>query len=419
MKKYLPLLLSAFIFLAYQSAYGYESGPSQISSISFNSLYVDTASEANHFVFSVLGKKAANFEPVIEVEKAAKKSLEYFFLGLVFPEEKFWVNLNPERSDNITDPELAATDLGKIMLAADLRLKKDVSELTNPRTSAAGRQYWGRLYDKAEELGIPDRIPVFNRLWIVPEKAVVEEGKNQITIVENRLMVSLESEYFTPGKEIKNKKQEELQNYGRQLMRELILPELNKKVNESYLYADLREVYNALILARWYKRNFGSGRNYLLQSAAISVLGDLDTDLFYGREQIYSDYIDSLQKGEYDFVENKRTKLQLYLQLISRRYLSGGIDFRKIMTTSIDQAGNSVKQAKAAIIYSLDLFLSRGISQPLRVAKEQSRLLTKRTVAQRELNFAWEKDMPALVPIKSFEKPEHAKIIDRIVLNKL
>jgi len=38
------------------------------------------------------------------------------------------------------------------------------------------------------------------------------------------------------------------------IIREIIIPELEREVNEGKHFAQLRQIYNSLILAMWYKR---------------------------------------------------------------------------------------------------------------------------------------------------------------------
>src|SRR3989338_1362509 len=68
-----------------------------------------------------------------KIKDEADKLLTYFKIGLTLPNEKFWVNLRPDSQDQIIDPELEKTDLGKVLLGADLQLKKDTSSLTSPQ----------------------------------------------------------------------------------------------------------------------------------------------------------------------------------------------------------------------------------------------------------------------------------------------
>ena len=79
-----------------------------------------------------------------ELENTSKTLLNYFFIGLALPNDSFWVNLRPDSEDNVIDPWLAQTDIGRIMLETDLQLKKDTALATSPETPE-GRKYWDLL----------------------------------------------------------------------------------------------------------------------------------------------------------------------------------------------------------------------------------------------------------------------------------
>lgn len=115
-----------------------------------------------------------------ELEETTKTLLNYFFIGLSLPNDTFWVNLRPDSPDNIIDEQLAQTDVGKIMLETDLQLKKDTALATSPQTPE-GREYWDRLYKKAEELfgSSSITIPTLTRPWIVPDEIIISETLDQ------------------------------------------------------------------------------------------------------------------------------------------------------------------------------------------------------------------------------------------------
>ena len=87
----------------------------------------------------------------IQVKDKADELMKYFRIGLSLPNDKFWVNLRPDAPEQIIDPELERTDIGKIMLEADLQLKKDTASFTSPQAKE-GKEYWDKLYQKAGEL---------------------------------------------------------------------------------------------------------------------------------------------------------------------------------------------------------------------------------------------------------------------------
>src|SRR3989339_889442 len=211
------------------------------------------------------------------LKEAAKELMDYFKIGLSLPNDKFWVNLRPDSQDEIIDEELAKTDLGKVMLEADLKLKQDTALFTSPQTPQ-GKEYWSKLYKKAGELFGTENItiPTLTRPWIVPGEIILRESNDKSSqgayIYKANLKVMLEEDYLTSSggsrtAPTSDPRLKELNQYSTQLIRELILPKLTQKVNSSKDYANLRQVYFSLILARWFKETYKgrfSGGNSLL-----------------------------------------------------------------------------------------------------------------------------------------------------------
>lgn len=71
-----------------------------------------------------------------EQERQAQELFNYFLVGVSLPNESFWVNLRPDSPNNIIDEYLAQTDVGRVLLEADLQLKKDTASLTSPQNPA-------------------------------------------------------------------------------------------------------------------------------------------------------------------------------------------------------------------------------------------------------------------------------------------
>lgn len=129
------------------------------------------------------------------LEAETKTLLNYFFTGITLPNDSFWVNLRPDSPDNIIDDYLAQTEVGKILLEADVQLKKDTAQFTSPSTPA-GRTYWDKLYKKAEELFANENItiPTLTRPWIVPNEIIIRESTDNAYIYKATLKVMLEED---------------------------------------------------------------------------------------------------------------------------------------------------------------------------------------------------------------------------------
>ena len=134
--------------------------------------------------------RVLNKEASLQAE--TKQLLNYFLIGLTLPNDTFWVNLRPDSPDSIIDSRLELTDIGKVMLETDLQLKKDTASFTSPQT-IEGKEYWDKLYKKAEELYGNENIiiPTLTRPWIVPNEIIVRETRDSAYIYKATLKVML------------------------------------------------------------------------------------------------------------------------------------------------------------------------------------------------------------------------------------
>src|SRR3989338_5518893 len=186
--------------------------------------------------------KKEDLENKTYIEENTQTLLKYFFIGLALPNEKFWVNLRPDSPDNILDPDLEKTDIGRIFLEADLQLKKDAAGWTSPQTKE-GKEYWDKLYQKAGELFGTENItiPTITRPWIVPNEIIIREAADNAYIYKATLKVMLEEDYLTehpPAARVPHRggaegvyrfsdpRRKELNEYSTQLIKDLIIPKL-------------------------------------------------------------------------------------------------------------------------------------------------------------------------------------------------
>jgi len=261
-----------------------------------------------------------------QVQDTTQKLLEYFFVGVSLPNSSFWVNLRPDSPNNITDPYLAQTDVGKILLEADLQLKKDTAKFTSPE-NPKGKEYWEKLYKKAGELFGYDNItiPTLTRPWIVPDEIIVREANDNAYIYKATLKVQLEQDHLKDSAvyNFDDPRLKELNGYSSQLIRELIIPELTKEINTSKRYAPLRQVYYSLILAQWFKQKFSNRSSFYGSLIDRRNLNGLTSKDDWSKTTYFKEYQKSFQKGEYNITEPISTP---FGQTI-RSYFSGGIDF--------------------------------------------------------------------------------------------
>src|SRR3990167_1867672 len=274
--------------------------------------------------------------------------LNYFLIGLSLPNDTFWVNLRPDAADNIIDPLLEKTDIGRIFLESDLQLKKDTASFTSPQTTE-GKAYWDKLYKKAGELFGSENItiPTITRPWIVPNEVIVRETDDSAYIYEATLKVMLEEDYLKSSQQSAFSNQQynfndlrlkELNQYSTQLIKDTIIPKLTQEVNSSQRYAKLRQVYYSLVLSRWFKMKYQGKPGEYPELIDRQGLTNLTSQQSWDKQVYFSQYQESFAKGEYNL---KETVASAFGQSI-RSYVSGGI-----MVDPITEVGVKVPSSPA------------------------------------------------------------------------
>jgi len=261
--------------------------------------------------------------------------LKYFLTGVTLPNDAFWVNLRPDSGNEVIDARLSRTDIGKVLLEADLQLKKDTAQLTSPQ-APEGKQYWQMLYKKAYEVYGSENvdIPTLTRPWIVPDEVIIRQAKDSAYIYKATLKVMLEDDFLKGSKtyNFTDPRAKALNEYSSQLIRELIIPKLTIQVNSAKRYAPLRQVFYSLVLARWFKAKFAGTQGQYVSLIDRGNLDNLTAVTAYSADTYYKEYQKSFAKGEYNLSEIVPSATGRNI----RSYFSGG------MMLDFDIASSSV-----------------------------------------------------------------------------
>ena len=277
----------------------------------------------------------------------SEKLIKYFLATLTIPEDDMWGNLSPYEKDRIIPQQLGQTELGRDMLAEDYVLKQLTASLIYPEKKL-GKEFWNRVYSKAQELYGTSSISVntFNKVWILPDKAAVFVRNNTAFVVESHLKVMLEEDYLSLAKHtgIQNPNRTKTNAIGNQIVREVILPELEKEVNKGKNFATLRQMFYSLILASWYKNNL---KEALLNQvyANKSKISGVDLEDKTIKEQIYREYLKAYKKGVFNYI--KEDIDQATQQPLPRKYFSGGLEWHVQTATITDPNNAMVVQTRA------------------------------------------------------------------------
>ena len=308
----------------------------------------------------------------IQLKEEATKLIKYFLASLTVPKKELWVNLSPYENNRIVSTSLGQTEMGRDLLAQDYILKQLTASLLYPEQEL-GKSFWTRVYALASLAGTTD-IPVFNpprspqsgeageaspnldwagKVWIVPDRAVVYEQDKSAFVVDKHLKVMLEEDIIPPpsrsewgrlgGGEVKvnpslNPSHKGRENISTNLIKQIIIPEIEKEVNEGKNFAVLRQIYDGMILATWYKKTL---KESLLSKVYVdkNKTRGIDTNDPKAIEEIYNQYLDALKKGAYDYIKEDYDPATQ--NVIPRQYFSGGFDGEKV-----DQVERTVRKGE-------------------------------------------------------------------------
>jgi hypothetical protein len=309
-------------------------------------------------------KKPLNFEFIVDtgkdsqetasVKAEANQLVRYFLAGLTVPEGDLWVNLSPYEKDRMVPEALGQTDLGRDLLAQDYILKQLTASLIYPEKDL-GKEFWNRVYAKAQKQFGTTNIPVntFNKVWILPNQAQVFENGKAVYVTKATLKVMLDEDYTAKQKN-GDGPQFKTTSISSQIVRDIVLPEIEKEVNEGKNFAPLRQIFTALILAKWYKETISNG---LLESAYLNKnkVSGINLDNPAIKQEIYERYLSAYKKGVFNYIKEDETSNP-------KKYFSGGL--QPMPVGRLDRRGNLAMISNTGVFKSVQVRLGEVQKKP-------------------------------------------------------
>ncbi len=295
-----------------------------------------TVHKDNPFLFDFIVDVGQEKLSGVPLKAESEKLIKCFLASLAIPEKDLWVNLSPYEKDRTIPEALSQTDMGRDLLAQDYVLKQLTASLIYPEKEL-GKAFWDQVYAKAQQMyGSSVQLPVntFNKVWIMADKADVFERNQTVFVVEGHLKVMLEEDYVALNKNNKSATSPKgttaspqgttAKNSSTQILKEVILPELEKEVNTGKNFANLRQIFNSLILASWYKKNLKEALLNQVYADQSKVQG-IDIQDKAVQEQIYERYLEAYKKGVFNYIKQDVHNGQAVL----RKYFSGGLEIAR------------------------------------------------------------------------------------------
>jgi hypothetical protein len=336
----------------------------------------------NPFRFDFIVDNGNSAAQGTKLEAESERLVKYFMAAMTVPQDDLWVNLSPNEPNRIITDDLARTELGRDLLAQDYILKQLTASLMYPE-GALGKEFWERVHAAAGVESIRNlTADLFHKVWILPESATVYEHNNTVYIVGSKLKVMLEEDYVSlrgtalePARVPNEAIPDQIaarpvvtrndNDVNTELMRDIILPAIEKEVNEGANFAPLRQIYHSLILAKWYKQTVKDsllsqvyidrnkvagteyhntvipennsvtpGNNFVIPAEA-GIREPMDP-LRQGDdiEKIYNRYMDAYKQGVYSYMKEDYDAASQ--TIIPRKYFSGGFQDQAMLLERAD-----------------------------------------------------------------------------------
>ena len=301
-----------------------------------------TVHKDNPFLFDFIVDVGQNHLHGQALKSEGEKLIKYFLASLAIPEKDLWVNLSPYEKDRTIPQALGETEMGRDLLAQDYILKQITASLIYPEKNL-GKTFWDKVYAAAQEQFGTTQIPVntFNKVWIMADKAEVFEHNQTVFVVKCHLKVMLEEDYFSLMKHQPNTvilsaakdlnrtnslrdssalPQNDVHSVASKIIRQIILPQLEREVNTGKNFAPLRQICNSLILANWYKKNLQEAILNQVYTDKETVKGIALQDKAI-KKKIYDRYLQAYKKGVFNYIKEDVNETG---KSIPRKYFSGG-----------------------------------------------------------------------------------------------
>lgn len=296
-------------------------GPGGVDFSTLELRFVGAPAKGKGLDYSFTAKKMPDPDenPGFGGEAKAQLISDSFFTWLALTPDKFWVNLNPDEPNRIMDAKFAKTDAGRVLLEADLQMKHDFAQAMNPE-KPLGKKFW-------DATQLTDGLPCLHsfRNWIEPAPAQVREQDGGIYILDAPLKVSSVPQNYTnlpPGSDRACKPTEAQIKHNHKAVLDVIVPEIERKINEDPYYADLRRVYTSRVAAEWIRQQDAKKATDYRAIINSNNVGKWPIrDGKWTTDDLWKRFLKSWNEGDYKFEWKAGGEVYIYQM--------GGVDFSK------------------------------------------------------------------------------------------
>jgi len=173
---------------------------------------------------------------------------------------------------------------------------------------------------------------------------------------------------------------------GSEIIREIVLPEIEKEINEGKNFAKLRQIYQSMIMAAWFKRKLKDGMLSKIYIGTNKVTG-IDLEDKDSKQKIYDQYLEAFKKGVYNYIKeeyNEKTQ-----ESVPHKYFSGGFAGKTVASSTVFEVASSTanlaKQVEGRTVGKL--FTAIVTAQPIGLEASSSSAIEELLRRNGDLNL--------------------------------
>lgn len=299
-------------------------------------------------------------------ESERQRLFRYFRASLTVPDEDQWVNLSAYESNRMIPRKLVGTLLGHDLLQFDCDLKRLSATMMHPGFET-GAAYWRVLQQRlsAEGLGCLS-IHAFQKVTLLPTHALIytpanekdakevlgkllnipDAGECAIAYVlehELSLLCSADNDalkHNMANMAVTDQSDVEVITKANAIVvdtfKELVIPVMEREIRFGSSFARVRQMYSAMLLAAWAKRQHAEGTIDLPSVDCGSIEG-LNLGTIQGPDSVpdtrdfYAEYLQLFKDGI--FRTTRRQFDPVTGGCVTRRYFSGAFKSHSRITT--------------------------------------------------------------------------------------
>ena len=310
------------------------------------------------------------------LKKETEKLISYFLTSLTLSEQDIRVDLSVKNV--LLKASLKETLMGRDLVAQDYLLKLLTASLMHPEAQS-GTMYWDALFAKIAQEFETAQLPsnTFTKICFVPGKATVFQQDDIALVAESRVKMVSQTDTAALNDAVNDEAYQafhlteqdirEISEIGSAVFDDVLIPVVEKEVNEGRQFAVIRQIYQCFVLATWYKETLQDNIMTRFYADQYKISGQqFESGTSFSVEDIHARYVQSLADPVYHLTSKMDDPVSggvMYHQVSGGGILFETLSQQVLQTTKEDPA--QLPEGAKASLRQAQHFQAETMLQPI------------------------------------------------------